>query len=124
MTLASKLASQVSRDVLGISELQVSAILKQRGTGGYNDFGEWEEGGEVSTPLQVVYTPLDKTRDVLPEGLEDHNVVTIYAPVAVESLRAGRTDGDVFEIDGTDYRVFSIRRWGSHSALTAIEQTT
>ncbi len=122
MTLATSLASQVANSVLPIGEFNISARLRKQTAGMRNEFGEWEDGTEEVSDIQIVYTPGIKDRQSLPEGLQDTEMATLYYHGQLESLRAGETNGDIIEIDGSAYRAIQVERWGAYTTIIASRQ--
>ena len=49
-------------------------------------------------------------------------MVPLYWKGEATSIRAGRADGDIFELGGARYRAVMVHRWGAFTEIGAIQQ--
>ena len=99
---------------LARSPFRCPAVLRRQTAGQRNDYGEFVPGAVVEVDVDVVSVPLSgEERQVLPEGLRERNVRTLWTTETVAAVVEGQTgnSGDHIVFEGATYQVVEVRAW-------------
>ena len=77
------------------SAFSEAALLLRQTQGARNQYGEWEQGAGIETPVALVQAPITgQRRATLPEGLRNEDVRTFWYAGDIAGVRYGLADGD------------------------------
>ena len=110
------LLSRIARD---------PATLIRRAVGVRDQYGEWIEGAETSTDIQVNAQPppgkdrwSNRVRELEEGGLRLQGALVFYTPTELRAAGEG-VGADTVEHDGTTYTIVAVEKWPGHFAALA-----
>ena len=95
MVTGAQITRDIAASVLSHPSFLEPAILLRSTEGIRNQYGEFEPGAPVATPMSLVSVPITgQERLILPEGLRNEDVRKFYVIGDVVGLHYGLADGD------------------------------
>ena len=106
----------MTEELFAVDHLLDSAILIRHAPGSRNAYGEWVEGAETVTDIQVVSQPgaSGRDRDMVPEGIRETDIRSFIIPVdvlPVEEDGSEQTGPDLIEYNGERFEIMTSSDW-------------